>query len=83
MAMETTESPTPPKRTRRRKLSTVADVKKTLARLLRMVESNEVQDMEKARVMIYGLSKLAHIMQASDFEERLARLEAQGHQAVQ
>lgn len=81
--METTETPTPPRRTRRKKLSTIADVKKTLARILRMVEANELGDMEKARVMIYGLSKLAHIMQASDFEERLARLEATGASAVQ
>ncbi len=70
------ENTDPPKKTRRRHLETITDVKRTLARVLRAVEKKQGYDLEKARVLIYGLSKLAGIMQASDFEERLARLES-------
>lgn len=73
-------SPPPPKR-RGRRLRSVENVRAFVADVLRKVEASIPEgaplDPARARVMLYGASILASLVQGSDFEERLRELERQ------
>jgi hypothetical protein len=72
--MDTAETPATPKRRNHRKLETIADVRRCLARALRALEKGDMPP-DKAKALIYGYKTLAELIRGSDFEERLARLE--------
>ncbi len=62
-------------RRRRRQLANLQNVKTGLADCIRDLESNRT-DPGKARALIYGYATLAGIIQGTDIEERVAKLEA-------
>lgn len=65
----------PPPRVRRRRLASLGNVKTGLADCIRALEDGTL-DAGKARALIYGYSVLAGIIQGTELEERLAKLEA-------
>ncbi len=73
-------SPPTPRR-RGRRLRSVENVRAFVADVLRQVEGSvpegERLDVARARVMLYGASILASLVQGSDFEDRLRELERQ------
>jgi len=77
--MKTTESDdtgaTPSPRSRRRRLANLRNVRTALADALWGLETDLIEP-SKARVLIYGYSVLAGIIQGTDLEERIESLEA-------
>lgn len=77
--MNTTEnddaSPTPSPRSRRRRLANLRNVRTALADALWRLET-DLMEPAKARVLIYGYSVLAGIIQGIDLEQRIEWLEA-------
>jgi hypothetical protein len=77
--MNTTEtgdgSPTPSPRSRRRRLASLRNVRAALADALWGLETDLIEP-SKARVLIYGYSVLAGIIQGTDLEQRIELLEA-------
>ncbi|WNG28417.1 hypothetical protein F0U62_33740 [Cystobacter fuscus] len=71
--LDKTTPPTP--RSRRRRLASLGNVKTGLADCIRALEDGSM-DAGKARALIYGYSVLAGIIQGTELEERLAKLEA-------
>lgn len=67
--------PPPSPRQRRRRLANLGNVKTGLADCLRALEDGTMEA-GKARALIYGYSVLAGIIQGTELEERLAKLEA-------
>lgn len=57
-----------------RRLKTAGDVRCALAKLYRDMEEDRV-DVNKGRALVYLLSTLGNVIQASDFEARLDALE--------
>jgi hypothetical protein len=77
---ENPDSPLPPSpRQRRRRLASLGNVKTGLADCLRALEDGTM-DPSKARALIYGYSVLAGIIQGTELEERLSKLEAAARQ---
>lgn len=78
-------SPPPPKR-RGRRLRSIENVRAFVADVLRKVEGSVPEgaqlDVARARVMLYGASILASLVQGSDFEDRLRELERQAGKAI-
>lgn len=78
-------TPRPPK-PRGRRLRSVENVRAFVADVLRQVENSvpegEALDVARARVMLYGASILASLVQGSDFEDRLRELERQAGKAI-
>lgn len=73
---ETPDKPPPPSpRQRRRRLANLGNVKTGLADCIRALEDGTMEA-GKARALIYGYSVLAGIIQGTELEERLTRLEA-------
>ncbi|ATB44839.1 hypothetical protein [Corallococcus macrosporus] len=73
---ETLDSPSPPSpRQRRRRLVNLGNVRTGLADCLRALEDGTMEA-SKARALIYGYSVLAGVIQGTELEERLAKLEA-------
>jgi hypothetical protein len=68
------QSPLPPPRMYRRRLANLRNVRCALADALRDLEAGTMEP-GKARVMIYGYSVLAGIIQGTDLEDRIAALE--------
>jgi hypothetical protein len=66
--------PTHPKRLRL-PLSTAVDVRKELARLYRQMKARQIQAADGTK-LAYVLNILRQTIEASDFEQRLAALEA-------
>jgi hypothetical protein len=64
----------PPPRLYRRRLGNLRNVRCALADALRALEAGTLEP-GKARVMIYGYSVLAGIIQGTDLENRIATLE--------
>jgi hypothetical protein len=64
-----------PPRTRRRGLASLRNVRTALADALWGLEA-DLMEPAKARVLIYGYSVLAGIIQGTDLEERIESLEA-------
>jgi hypothetical protein len=62
-------------RRRGRRLATAAHVKAALAHLYRELEAGTI-DVPRARALVYCAATLSSVLQASDFEARLAALEA-------
>jgi hypothetical protein len=77
--MNTTEtrdsSPTPRPRSRRRRLANLRNVRTALADALWGLEADLIEP-SKARVLIYGYSVLAGIIQGTDLDQRIESLEA-------
>lgn len=75
--MSTTDSqtPSPPKRRRGRRLARVANVKAGLADVIRKLEAGEITP-KVANALVYAYATLASVMQGADLEERIARIEA-------
>jgi hypothetical protein len=68
--------PLPPSpRQRRRRLANLGNVKTGLADCIRALEDGSMEA-GKARALIYGYSVLAGIIQGTELEERLTKLEA-------
>ncbi len=67
--------PPPSPRQRRRRLVNLGNVRTGLADCLRALEDGTIEA-SKARALIYGYSVLAGIIQGTELEERLAKLEA-------
>lgn len=65
----------PSPRQRRRRLANLGNVKTGLADCIRALEDGTMEA-GKARALIYGYSVLAGIIQGTELEERLAKLEA-------
>ncbi len=65
---------------RGRRLHSITNVKACLADVIRQLEADRM-DTGKARALVYALSTMASILQAHDFEQRLAALERHGHDA--
>lgn len=59
------------------KLNTVADVQRELAKLYRLARAKKM-DTSEASKLANILMLIARIMETSDLEERIARLEGQG-----
>lgn len=55
-------------------LTTIQDVRRRLARCIKKLETGAMPP-DQGRVLVYAYSKLAEMIRAADFEERLARLE--------
>lgn len=74
--MNSTESqtPTPPKRRRGRRLARIANVKAGLGDVIRKLEAGEITP-KVANALVYAYATLASVMQGADLEERLERLE--------
>lgn len=69
-------TPLPPSpRQRRRRLASLGNVRTGLADCIRALEDGTMEA-GKARALIYGYSVLAGIIQGTELEERLAKLEA-------
>jgi hypothetical protein len=68
------QPPLPPPRAYRRRLANLRNVRCALADALRALEAGTLEP-GKARVMIYGYSVLAGIIQGTDLEDRIATLE--------
>lgn len=68
------QTPTPPKRRRGRRLARIANVKAGLADVIRKLEAGEITP-KIANALVYAYATLAAIMQGADLEERLERLE--------
>ena len=68
------QPPLPPPRIYRRRLSNLRNVRCALADALRALEAGTLEP-GKARVLIYGYSVLAGIIQGTDLEDRIATLE--------
>ena len=68
------QPPLPPPRIYRRRLANLRNVRCALADALRSLEAGTLEP-SKARVMIYGYSVLAGIIQGTDLEDRIAALE--------
>lgn len=67
--------PPPPKPRRRRKqLETLEDVRRCLARACRSLEKGTLEP-KQGNALIYGLSTLAKLISASEFETRLRAVE--------
>ena len=64
----------PPQRIYRRRLANLRNVRCALADALRNLEAGTMEP-GKARVLIYGYSVLAGIIQGTDLEDRIAALE--------
>ena len=64
----------PPQPVYRRRLANLRNVRCALADALRALEAGTLEP-AKARVMIYGYSVLAGIIQGTDLEDRIATLE--------
>ena len=64
----------PPQRIYRRRLANLRNVRCALADALRALEAGTMEP-GKARVLIYGYSVLAGIIQGTDLEDRIAALE--------
>ena len=64
----------PPQRIYRRRLANLRNVRCALADALRDLEAGTMEP-GKARVLIYGYSVLAGIIQGTDLEDRIAALE--------
>jgi hypothetical protein len=67
--------PPPSPRQRRRRLANLGNVKTGLADCIRALEDGTIEA-GKARALIYGYSVLAGIIQGTELEERLSKLEA-------
>ncbi|QDE91902.1 hypothetical protein BHS06_24555 [Myxococcus xanthus] len=67
--------PPPTPRQRRRRLVNLRNVRTGLADCLRALEDGTMEA-NKARALIYGYSVLAGIIQGTELEVRLAKLEA-------
>ena len=73
---ECLDKPPPPSpRQRRRRLASLGNVRTGLADCIRALEDGTMEA-GKARALIYGYSVLAGIIQGTELEERLAKLEA-------
>jgi hypothetical protein len=73
---EDLRTPLPPSpRQRRRRLASLGNVRTGLADCIRALEDGTMEA-SKARALIYGYSVLAGIIQGTELEERLAKLEA-------
>jgi len=73
---EDLEAPPPPSpRQRRRRLASLGNVRTGLADCIRALEDGTMEA-GKARALIYGYSVLAGIIQGTELEERLSKLEA-------
>jgi hypothetical protein len=71
-----TRSPTPQgSRPYRRRLANLSNVRVALADVIRALESDQMEA-NKARALVYALSTLAGIIQGTDVEDRLAKLES-------
>ena len=68
------QPPLPPPRLYRRRLANLRNVRCALADALRDLEAGTMEP-GKARVLIYGYSVLAGIIQGTDLEDRIAALE--------
>ena len=68
------QGPLPPPRIYRRRLANLRNVRCALADALRDLEAGTMEP-GKARVMIYGYSVLAGIIQGTDLDDRIATLE--------
>jgi hypothetical protein len=66
-------TPSPPAK-RGRRLATITNVRCALADVLRALENDTINP-SKGRVMIYGLSALAGLIEGSDLEARITDLE--------
>jgi len=66
--------PLPPPRLYRRRLANLRNFRCALADALRDLEAGTMEP-GKARVLIYGYSVLAGIIQGTDLEDRIAALE--------
>ena len=69
------QSPPPHPRSRRRRLANLRNVRTALADALCGLEADRIEP-AKARVLIYGYSVLAGIIQGTDLESRIDSLEA-------
>ena len=69
------QTPPPSPRQRRRRLASLGNVKTGLADCIRALEDGTMEA-GKARALIYGYSVLAGIIQGTELEARLAKLEA-------
>ncbi len=72
--------PPPPRKRPTRRLRSAENVRAFVADTIRRVESEGEDlplDPRRARVLLYGASILAQLVQAADFEERLRALERQ------
>lgn len=69
------DPPPPSPRQRRRRLASLGNVRTGLADCIRALEDGTMEA-GKARALIYGYSVLAGIIQGTELEERLAKLEA-------
>lgn len=72
------ESAAPPKRLRLR-LNTIDDVKAEMARLYRSAKAGQIETQDASR-LANMLSILSRMIEGSDIEARLIRLEEQGGQ---
>lgn len=82
--MNTSENPgkslPPTPRQRRRRLASLGNVRTGLADCIRALEDGTMEA-GRARALIYGYSVLAGIIQGTELEARLAKLEAAaGHE---
>jgi hypothetical protein len=75
MREELRTPPPPSPRQRRRRLASLGNVRTGLADCLRALEDGTMEA-GKARALIYGYSVLAGIIQGTELEDRLAKLEA-------
>lgn len=74
------EVPPPTPRQRRRRLASLGNVRTGLADCIRALEDGTM-DAGRARALIYGYSVLAGIIQGTELEARLVKLEAAaGHE---
>ena len=67
-------SPEEYERGKRRRLLTVTSIKHELADIVRNLRDGS-EEPKRANALVFALSKLADIIQASDFEQRLMRIE--------
>ena len=68
-------TPSPPAK-RGRRLATITNVRCALADVLRALENDQINP-TKGRVLIYGFSVLASLIEGSDLEARITELEGQ------
>ncbi len=77
------ETPSEKPRRRRRRLETLADVRRCLARACRGIEAGTIEP-KQGNALIYGYATLAKLIAGSEFEARLKLLEERAtREAVQ
>lgn len=75
MNPEDTNPVKPSKKTYRRRLARIKDIRLALANVYRQLEQDQIES-NKARTMVYILNSLAEIMDSRELEKRLDGLEA-------